>query len=474
MATQIQRVSPTRLRSRGGLVLCEPDLVPPEVDSIMSKRFIEPASHNKDASAYLSQVAADKVQRRSAFLSTCTTETRRIHEPIVDLGKARGHLNPAGLGDAQAFSSAGSAGQSSVGFDSLTQYATADSSGDAPYGGAEYAIVRSPEADAVCAKFAGLHDGVGAIICPSGLSAISTTFDAFAPKAVMVPETIYFPAKRYLAETGRAEILSYAADASMQEVATIVEGAVQRFGASDTMLYLEAPGSGTFEIPDIAGLVALAKCAQIRTVMDNTWASHVRFKPLAHGIDIAVQATTKYEGGYGDTPSGIVIAREAQDLARLRRQLRISGNGAVSPQTCMRLFHRVDSAAERLDRHAASAATLMQWFERQPFVADIISPVRESNPDHGRFQTYFGTGNGLFTVAFDERVGAELAAAFVDSLLLFRVAESWGGHVSLALPVHRAAGALAASALFRFHAGLEDAADLVADLEGASKVMRGF
>jgi cystathionine beta-lyase len=119
---------------------------------------------------------------------------------------------------------------------------------------------------------------------------------------------------------------------------------------------------------------------------------------------------------------------------------------------------------------------LMQWFERQPFVAEIISPAREDNPHHGRFQRYFGAGNGLFTIAFDERVGSRRAGAFVDALLLFRVAESWGGHVSLVLPVntcHRTAGARAGGPLFRFHAGLEDAGDLIADLEQASKVIDG-
>jgi cystathionine beta-lyase len=130
---------------------------------------------------------ASKVSRRLAFLPGCGRETRRIHEPIADLDKAKGHLNPAGLGDAQVFSAAGSVGQSSVGFETLARYAEADAAGDAVYGGAEYGVVRSPESDAVCAKFAALHGGAGAIICPSGLSAISTLFDAFAPKAVIIP-----------------------------------------------------------------------------------------------------------------------------------------------------------------------------------------------------------------------------------------------------------------------------------------------
>jgi cystathionine beta-lyase len=412
-----------------------------------------------------------KPERRGAFLAGCRPATRRIHAPIVDLAGSRGHLNPRGLGHARAFSDLGSLGQSSVGFDSLGDYEQADAAGRAAYGGGEYGVVLSPEADAVCAKFAQAHGGAGAIVCASGLAAIAITLDAFAPKAVLVPDALYFPAWRYLSETGRAELFTYPAGASGEEVGALIAEAGRRFAPADTMVYLEAPASGTFEIPDIAGIVEQATRAGLRTVMDNTWASHVRFRPLDHGIDLAIQATTKYEGGYGDTPSGIVVARDEADIARLRRQLRISGHGAVSPQTCSRLFHRVDSAKERLDRHAATAAALMRWFEDQPLTTEILSPAREGSPYHARFRQYFGAGNSLFTVAFEEAIPAGRVHAFVDALLLFRVAESWGGHVSLVLPVHprRAPGSLPRGAMFRFNTGLEEADDLIADLAQATR-----
>jgi cysteine-S-conjugate beta-lyase len=415
--------------------------------------------------------AGTKVERRAAFLAGCGPKTRRIHTPILDLAAARGHLNPRGLGHARAYSDLGSLGQSSVGFETLGDYEAADGAGRAPYGGAEYGVVQSPEAEAVCAKFAELHGGAGAIVCGSGLAAIATVLDAFAPKLVLIPDGIYFPAWRYMSETGRAELLTYPAGASGEEVGALIREAGRRVAPGETMIYLEAPASGTFEIPDIAGIAAEAARAGIRTAMDNTWASHIRFRPLDRGIDLAIQATTKYEGGYGDTPSGIVVARDAADLARLRRHLRISGHGAVSPQTCARLFHRVDGARTRLDRHAATAAALTGWFEGQGFTAGILSPARRDGPYHGRYLTYFGAGNSLFTVAFDEGLPVERVHAFVDALLLFRVAESWGGHVSLVLPVHprRDPATLPKGAMFRFNAGLEEAGDLIADLEQATR-----
>ncbi|TDR85249.1 Cys/Met metabolism PLP-dependent enzyme [Enterovirga rhinocerotis] len=308
---------------------------------------------------------ARKTLLRGAFLATCKPATRRIHQPIVDPARVKGHLNPAGLGQARLASKAGSFGQSSVSFESLSAYAAADESGEAPYGGAEYGIVQSPEADAVCRKLAALHGAPGAIICPSGLSAVSTTIDAFAPTAILLPENVYYPAYRYMRERSRADLVTYAAGASVADIGALLEATAERHGTQHVLLYVEAPGSGTFEIPDLGGIVALARRSGVRTAMDNTWASHARFKPIENGIDIAIQATTKYEGGYGDTPGGVVLARTEPDLAALRRQLRISGNGAVSPQTCTRLFHRLDTLEARLARHEASAAALMRWFEAQ-------------------------------------------------------------------------------------------------------------
>jgi cystathionine beta-lyase len=205
-------------------------------------------------------------------------------------------------------------------------------------------------------------------------------------------------------------------------------------------------------------------------VMDNTWGSHVRFKPLDHGIDVVVQATTKYEGGYGDTPSGVVIARHPEDLAIIAAELRATGNGAVAPTTCSRLYHRIDSTEERLNRHAATAEQLIGWFLQQPFVTGILSPTLATSPYHERFKRYFGKGNGLFSVVFPPDIPARQIEAFADALNLFWVAESWGGHLSLVLPVHarREVTPLPEGHVLRFHAGLEDCQDLLRDLTQAA------
>lgn len=413
-----------------------------------------------------------KLAQRQKFLTNCDAATQTIHAPILDLAQVNGHLNPAGLGHTAEFSALGSFGQSSVGFENLAAYHQADSTGKAPYGGAEYAIVQSPEAEQVCHKMSALHRGAGAIICPSGLAAITTTLLTFKPTVIAVPDNAYYPLQRFLSwhnQPAQLRPVRYPANAAADELAAILTREATG-GTPVEMIYLEAPGSGTFEIPDLAGMIALAKAQGIRTVMDNTWASHVRCQPLALGIDLAIQATTKYEGGYADTPSGVVIAAHADDVARLRRASRVLGIGAVAPRICLRLYHRLDSTAARLERHSSSAAYVMDWLAQQPFVESILCPTLPSSPDHPRFKQYFSGGNSLFSVVFKQTITPQHIAALTDRFNLFRVAESWGSHVSLVLPVagKREFTPLPPGFILRFHIGLEDPADLLRDLSQAT------
>ncbi|MCE5284685.1 MAG: aminotransferase class I/II-fold pyridoxal phosphate-dependent enzyme [Pelosinus sp.] len=416
------------------------------------------------------QESSIKYEARREFLAHCLPKTRLLQEPIFDPYLVSGHPNPSGLGDAARFSQTGSWGQSSVLFSDLETYRTADKCGKAPYGGAEYGIPQTPEADAVCKKIAALHNGHGAVICPSGLSAIGATLDAFSPKAILIPDNVYGPMIRFL-NRRRIEQIRYPAGASADEFHSALLKARSKYSeCEDLLVYIEAPGSGTFEIPDIDGIIAIAQNAKLRTVMDNTWASHIRFKPLEYGLDIAIQATTKYEGGYGDTPSGVVIAKHPEDLKIIADELRATGNGAVAPTTCSRIFHRIDSTEERLNQHADTAKRLIDWFLEKPFVTAVLSPTLSNSPYHERFKRYFGQGNGLFSVVFHRDLPVQHVENFVAALNLFWVAESWGGHLSLVLPVHakREFTPLPDGYILRFHAGLEDYQDLLRDLNQAA------
>jgi len=422
-----------------------------------------------------SKSAAKRKTARLAFLKTCSKQTREIHLPIVDPYASRGHANPKGLGKAKEFSMRGSWGQCSVLFPDLATELAVFKSGKSPYGGADYGIVLTPEADAVCQKMAALHGGVGAIVCPSGLSAITTAIGAFAPKTILFPSNAYFPLLRFIKHRN-FRAFSYPGGASSDEVAAVLKEARDAgYAPADILIYIEAPGSGTFEIPDIDGIVALARKNKIRTVIDNTWANHIRYKPLEHGIDIVIQATTKYEGGYGDTPSGVVIAGNGADYKTLYEELEATGNGAVAPTTCARLLGRIETTQARMDRQYAAALQLAKWFLKQSFIEDVLFPPLETSPYHKRFKKYFGKGNGLFSVIFRDNIPPKQVDAFIDALNLFWAGVSWGGHVSLVLPVpRREPSEWPAGKIVRFHVGLETPRDLMRDVAQAAKKAFGL
>jgi len=439
-----------------------------------------------------------KLKAVKEFLAASAETTQLIHNPIIDPYAVMGLPNPSGLGRAREYSfvspGLNQGAQSTIFFEDLGKYHEADGKGQAPYflaadinrtssynGAAEYGAVRTAVVGAVCSKISDLHGGIGAVMVPSGLSAIVTTMLAFSPRSIAVPEGVYFPLRRFLEDVNNERIAQdrkpinifyYEPNSSKDKFEAHLENAKFK-GDHVDMVYIEAPVSGTFEIPDINGIIQSAKARNIRTIMDNTWASHVRFKPIKLGIDIVIQAVTKYEGGYGDTTAGIIIASKLADLAKLASKTRFYGIGAIASETCNRLYHRLDSTEARINQHHENAMQLMDWFEGQEFVADILSPALTSSPYYERCKEYFnGKGNGLFTIRFNKSIRQEQVNIFIDALKLFKVGESWGGHVSLVLPVSRQnrTTPLPDGVMFRFHAGLEDANDLIRDLMQAAKI----
>lgn len=419
-----------------------------------------------------------KIALRLQFLSnSCSCPTQEIHAPIVDMRTARGHLNPAGLGDAEKFSQV-TISQSTVAFDSVADYKDADKRGISIYGAPEYGVVGTVESERVSRKFVQLHGGYGAVVTPSGVGAISTVFHTFLKThdgrpTIIIPDNRYGPAERMLSDLRNFNpqllIYRYSCRADATEIESLI-GSIRKDGREPNLIYLEAPGSQTYEIADIDGIIAAAKKEGIPTAFDNSWASHVRFKPLDHGIDVVMQATTKYEGGYGDTPSGVIISKRQEHHDALSYSARVYGGGAIDAARCNRLYHRVDSTEERLHHHYNSAKRLAEWFKDKPFVSRVLAPFQPESPDYPRFREYFGRGNGLLTVEFAKTINERDVHQFLDRLLLFRIGESWASHVSLALPisVSRSLCAAPEGQLARFSTGLESSEDLIKDLEQAA------
>ena len=276
-------------------------------------------------------------------------------------------------------------------------------------------------------------------------------------------------------------------DSCYEPTRTLCERSLKRFGIKTSYyapgddiaahlkpntkaVFCESPGSLTFEVQDIA---AIAKTAHAHdngsggasVLMDNTWATPLFFQPLAHGVDLSIQAATKYIGGHADVMLGYVAAnqRHAGRLHQLHGDLGLYASG----DDCFLGLRGLRTLAVRLKQHQETGLKLARWLKGRPEVARILHPALPDDPGHALWKRDFSGACGLFGVVL-KPVPEAAVAAFVDGLRHFGIGYSWGGFESLIVPAHikRTARPFHAEGpVLRIHAGLEDAGDLIADLE---------
>lgn len=248
----------------------------------------------------------------------------------------------------------------------------------------------------------------------------------------------------------------------------LIGGGIEDLVRSNTKaIFLESPGSLTFEVQDVPAIAAVAKAHGITTLIDNTWATSLHFQGLAHGVDLVVTAATKYLCGHSDVMLGAVTAN-AVTFPALRRTAQILGH-FVSADDSYLVLRGMRTLHVRMKQHAESALKIAAWLESRPEVARVLHPALPSSAGHDLWQRDFTGAGGLFSFVLNG--GDDVArAALIDGLDHFGIGYSWGGYESLALPVdpqkYRSATQWQAEGpVVRLSIGLEDADDLIADLE---------
>jgi cystathionine beta-lyase len=236
------------------------------------------------------------------------------------------------------------------------------------------------------------------------------------------------------------------------------------------LVYLESPGSLTFEMQDTSAIAKAAHDKGALVLMDNTWATPLYFRPLDHGVDLAIQAGTKYIGGHSDVMLGTVSANAATVTA-LKTSVRLNGL-CEGPDDVYLGLRGLRTLSVRLDRHFESGVTVGKWLEARPEVLRMLHPALPSHPQHALWKRDFSGACGLFSMVL-KPVPQKAVYAFLDELELFGIGASWGGYESLAIPfdcspIRTATTWAPGGPTVRFHIGLEDVDDLCADLE------RGF
>jgi cystathionine beta-lyase len=240
----------------------------------------------------------------------------------------------------------------------------------------------------------------------------------------------------------------------------------EQFTDRTRTILLESPGSMTMEVQDVSGICAAAHTRDVVTLMDNTWATPLLFPALEAGVDISIQALSKYVGGHSDVMIGSATAN-AKHFTRLQRTGWDLGH-AVSPDDAWLGSRGLRTLAVRLKQHGENALKVARWLKEQPQVGPVLHPALPDCPGHEFWKRDFNGSSGLFSF---ELKGADrpARARFIDSLTLFGIGFSWGGYESLVLPMDpiRTVSKAPAENLVRLQIGLEDADDLIADLAAA-------
>jgi cystathionine beta-lyase len=338
--------------------------------------------------------------------------------------------------------------------------------------GYTYGLHGTPTTFTLEERIAALEGGRQTLLVPSGLAAIALVDQALLQHGdeVLLPANVYGPSREFarheLARWGIGYRLYDPLDAA---------GFESLIGPRTRLVWLEAAGSVTMEFPDLAGLVAAARRHGVTTALDDTWGAGIALAPFELGIDIAMQALTKYPSGGGDVLMGSVTTvdetlHERLKLSHMRLGLGVGANDAEL------ILRSLPTLALRYHAQDAAARELADWLATRPEIARVLHPARPDAPGHAHWRACCSAAAGLFSVLFDARHPPARVDAFVDALRLFRLGYSWAGPVSLAVPYDL--GALRDPApypgtLVRFSIGFEAVADLRADLEQALSALGG-
>ena len=308
-----------------------------------------------------------------------------------------------------------------------------------------------------------LDGAYGAMVTPSGFSAISTAILGCVSMGdhVLMVDTVYDPSRIFCNTTLKRlgiESSFYRADLGGE-----LEGLVQE---NTKVIFVESPGSLTLEVQDLDAIITLAHKHNISCIMDNTWATSVHYPAIARGINISVQAATKYIGGHSDLMMGIITTDEA-NWNKVRKTYIELGHSPGTEETMLAL-RGLRTLPCRLKQHGESALEIAQWLEAREEVAAVYFPALESHPDHALFKKQFTGVSGLFSFSLKTDNQAAISK-MVDEMSLFSIGVSWGGYESLMLPVDPRPNRTARpwkenGQLIRLSIGLEHPQDLIHDL----------
>ncbi|MCB8819070.1 cystathionine beta-lyase [Microvirga rosea] len=334
-----------------------------------------------------------------------------------------------------------------------------------------YGLYGTPTTLELAARIGELERARHTLLTPGGQAAIALIYLAFARSGdhVLVPDSIYGP-NRALADGLLASLgidVTYYDPLIGQDVEALLR-------PNTRLIWCESPGSVTMEVQDVPAIAAVARRHGIVVALDNTYAAGILFDAFAHGVDVSMQALTKYVGGHSDLLLGSVSVREESHYTALGKIHQLLGM-AVSPDDGSLALRGLQTLGVRLDQLERGTLAVARWLGEQRHIQTVLHPALPSCPGHENWARDFTGSASVFSVVFASHLSKDSLIGLIDRLRLFKIGYSWGGVTSLAVPYFDAVRQVRSygGRLVRFNIGLEDPSDLIADLEQAFAALGG-
>lgn len=340
--------------------------------------------------------------------------------------------------------------------------------------GISYGLGGTPTTLALADAVAELSGGARAAVTSSGLAAVTQALTALlkAGDHLLLPDTAYGPTRAF----GTMVLPRFGVGVTFYDP-LVGAGIAGLLRPNTRVVYCESPGSATFEVQDVPAIAEAAHASGALVMLDNTWATPLNFRAFDHGVDVEVQAGTKYLAGHSDLLIGTIVTRTEELYRTVKDGLWAFGD-SVAPDVCYETMRGMRTLAVRLRHHERSALEIAQWLALQPEVSRVLHPALPGDPGHALWERDFLGSSSLFGVLL--RTSNEAAvAAMVDRMRLFKIGASFGGFESLIIPPHPERSRSVRpwrpdGFLLRLHVGLEAVEDLIADLADGFLRLNGF
>ena len=324
----------------------------------------------------------------------------------------------------------------------------------------------TPTSESLTLSIAKLYDAEGCVLAPSGMSAITTGLMSTIKtnEHILVPDSVYGSTRRFIQEEFPRLNIEYQFYNS-RDIANL-ENLIKK---NTSVIYIETPGTYTFEIIDIEEVVRVCKKYKLKSIIDNTWATALYFNPLDFGIDIVIEAVTKYISGHSDIMMGAIVAND-KNLTNLQRWTKNSGI-YVSPDDVYLSLRGLRTLPLRLKQSSENSLAIAKYLETKEEIKKVIHPALSQHPDHKKWKKYFNGASGLFAIEFQDYVTQTSVDKFADACKIFGIGASWGGYSSLLSAMNVGENRYLKSSYvpkgeyLRIYAGSENIDDLINDLE---------